>query len=440
VDFDNLARQPGVEWIGQAPHQELQRGSHPLEPGEDPFYQPPEGFQHAMPGTVLRTRDVELAFLGLIPQQVHAIQLLYRTSDRNGIPQATVTTVLVPAKRDQRRPCPIVSYQCAIDAVAGRCFPSYALQRRARAAGALSQLEFVMIAAILGQGWVVAVPDHEGPHGNWGAPYEPGYCVLDGVRAALRTGRLKVPADTPVALWGYSGGGLATGWAAEASADYAPELNVVGAVLGSPVADPGNTLRRLNGAFFSGLPAMMIAALAHIYPDLERVIEEHATGEGRALLRSLETMSTVGAIWRMRHKNLDDYVDGPLDEILEMPAVQHVFADTKLGSTVPTPPVLLVQAVHDPVISVDDIDTLADTYAAGGARLTYHRDTFSEHVLLHPMSASLVLTWLRDRFADRPLSHHLMRSAWPALLNPTSYVGLVRLGLVAAKVITGRRL
>ncbi len=440
MNFDNLARQTGVEWIGLAPHQELQPGVYPLEPGKDPFYQPPEGFQHAMPGTVLRSRDVELAFLGLIPQQVRAVQLLYRTSDRNGIPAATVTTVLVPANRDPTQPCPVVSYQCAIDAVAGCCFPSYALRRRARAAGALSQLEFVMIAATLAQGWAVSVPDHGGPHGNWGAPHEPGYCVLDGARAALRTDRLDLPADTPVALWGYSGGGLATGWAAEASADYAPELNVVGAVLGSPVGDPGNALRRLNGSFWSGLPAVMIAALAHVYPDLERVIEEHATEEGRALLRALESMTTAAAVFKMRHKDLGSYVDEPFDQILEMPAVQHVFDDIRLGSKVPAPPALIVQAVHDPVISVDDIDTLADAYVAGGASLTYHRDKFSEHVLLHWMSAPMVLSWLRDRFANRPLTDHLVRSTWPTLLNPTTYAGLVRLGLVAAKVITGRPL
>jgi triacylglycerol lipase len=208
--------------------------------------------------------------------------------------------------------------------------------------------------------------------------------------------------------------------------------------MGSPVGDPGNTLRRLNGSFWSGLPAIMIAALAHVYPDLERVIEEHATDEGRALLRSLESMTTVGAVLKMRHKDLDDYVDEPLEQILAMPAVQHVFADTRLGSKVPTPPVLMVQAVHDPVISVDDIDTLADAYAAGGARLTYHRDKFSEHVLLHPMSAPMVLRWLRDRFADRPLTEHPVRSTWPLLLNPATYVGMARLGLVTAKVITGR--
>ena len=438
MDFDSLARTPAVEWIGQEPHQGRQPGARPQRPDEDPFYQPPDGFQHALPGTVLRSRDVELAFLGLIPQQVDATQLLYRTCDRDGRPQATATTVLMPRERNQTGPCPIVSYQCAIDAVDGRCFPSYALRRRARAFGSFAQLEFVVIAAVLAQGWAVLVPDHEGPHGNWGAPYEPGYCVLDGVRAALVSDRLDLSGDAPVALWGYSGGGLATGWAAEVCADYAPELNVVGAVLGSPVGDLGHTLRRLNGSFWAGLPGMMITALAHIYPDLDRVIDEHATAEGRDLLHSLETTSTAGAVWTMRRKDLDSYVIEPLDEVLALPAVQHVFDDTRLGSQVPTPPVLMVQAVHDPVIAVDDIDALTEAYAAGGAKITYHRDPLSEHILLHPISVPMVFRWLSDRFTGAPVAGHPVRSGWPALLNPATYLGLLALGRIAAEVVTGR--
>ena len=64
-------------------------------------------------------------------------------------------------------------------------------------------------------------------------------------------------------------------------ADYAPELNVVGAVLGSPVADLGHAFQRLNGSFYSGLPAMVVAALSHVYPDLDRIIAEHATPRAR---------------------------------------------------------------------------------------------------------------------------------------------------------------
>ena len=438
MDSAGLARAAGAEWIGAVPHEELRR-TRPVLPHRDPFYQPPPGFEHSAPGAVLRTRDVELGFLGFVPQKFFATQLLYRSSDRKGAPEAAVTTVLVPTERGPENVCPIVSYQCAIDAVTDRCFPSYAMRRRAFAPGALAQFEFLLVAAALAEGWAVSVPDHEGTHGMWGAPYEPGYRILDGLRAATSCERLGISADSPIGLWGYSGGGLATAWAAETCADYAPELNIVGAVLGSPVGDLGHAFKRLNGSFYAGLPTMVIAALSHIYPELREVIDRHATDKGRALLKSAEKMTTAEAVLRLMNKDIDAYVDRPLEDILAESEVQFVFDDIKLGTAAPSRPVLIVQAVHDKIVSVDDIDKLTESYRAGGASVTYHRDMFSEHMLLHPMSAPMTLRWLRDRFAGRPLSEHLVRTTWPTLFNPSTYKGMMRLAGIAARVITGRK-
>ncbi len=440
VELGNLAGTRGAEWIARPPHEELHRKVRPLLPSDDPFYQPPLGYQHAEPGTVLRSRDVELAFLGLIPQPTRAIQLLYRTMDMNGEPEAAATTVIVPAELAPERPCPLLSYQCAIDAISSRCFPSYALRRKAKALGSIGQLELFLIIAAVAEGWAVSVPDHEGLRGMWGAPYEPGYRVLDGIRAALSSERLGLSPSAPIGLWGYSGGGLASAWAAEMCGAYAPELDIVGAVLGSPVGDLGNTFRRLNGKFLAGLPALVVAALAHVYPDLDRMIKEHANEEGRALLESLEKMTTVEAVLKMAGKDMGDYLDEPLDAILSTPEVTYVFDNTKLGAAVPTPPVLIVQAVHDYLIDVNDIDALADVYSAGGARVTYHRDAFNEHMLLHPLSAPMTLRWLTDRFDRRPLTEHHIRTTWPTMFHPMTYVGMVRLLKIAGKVITGRRI
>lgn len=106
VEPGNLAGATGAEWIGRPPHEELQRKVRPLLPSDDPFYFPPAGYQHAVPGTVLRSRDVELAFMGLIPQPVTATQLLYRTTNMYGNPEATVTTVIVPAELAPGQPAP----------------------------------------------------------------------------------------------------------------------------------------------------------------------------------------------------------------------------------------------------------------------------------------------------------------------------------------------
>jgi triacylglycerol lipase len=440
MDLGSAAASTGAEWIGRPPHEELRRGTHPLLPGDDPFHVPPPGFEHARPGTVLRTRDVELAFLGLVPQKLTATQLLYRSTDLNGLPMAAVTTVVVPPDRAAGGAGPILSYQCAIDAVADRCFPSYALRRGAKAVGALAQFEFLLVSAALAEGWAVSIPDHEGPDGIWGAPHEPGYHVLDGLRAALNHDPLELSDDAPIGLWGYSGGGLATAWAAEVYAEYAPELNVVGAVLGSPVGDLGHTFRRLNGSFYSGLPAMVVAALSHVYPDLDRVINAHVTVEGKAMLTDIQKMTTAHAVIKLIGKDMDTLVDEPLENILRTPEVQHVFDSIKLGTAAPSVPVLIVQAVHDRIVSVADIDDLIDSYACGGADVTYHRDMLGEHMLLHPLSAPMTLRWLRDRFAGKPLDSNKTRTTWPTLLNPSTYRGMLRLGVIAAKVMTGRRL
>lgn len=438
MDLGNVAPATGAEWIGTAPHEELARDTRPQLPIDDPFYDPPPGFQHAAPGTVLRSRDVELALFGLIPQKFTATQLLYRTTDMTGAPEATVTTVIAPTERGHQDVVPVVSYQCAIDAVTSRCFPSYALRRRAMAPGAIAQFEFFLISAVLAEGWAVSVPDHEGPHGAWGTPYEPGYRILDGLRAALSCDQLGLSPSAPIGLWGYSGGGLATAWAAEMSGSYAPELNIVGAVLGSPVADLGHAFRRLNGSFYSGLPAMVVAALSHAYPELDRIIQEHATDEGKAMLLRVQDMTTVHAVLRLIGMDMGKLIDRPLNEILDMPEVRHVFDSIKLGAAVPTPPVLIVQAVHDRIVSVGDIDDLTDAYQSGGASVTYHRDMFSEHMLLHPLSAPMTLRWLTDRFDGKPVTEHLVRTKWPTLLNPMTYVGMARLAMIAAKVMMGR--
>jgi alpha-beta hydrolase superfamily lysophospholipase len=421
-----------------APHQGLRRGQRPLTPDEDLFYQAPDGFEAAEPGTVLRSRAVEIGFFGLIGQKVNATQLLYRTTNLHGEAEVAVTTVLVPQQRDAEQACPVLSYQCAIDAVASRCFPSYAMRRGAGPVGAFVQSEYLLVTAALAEGWAVSVPDHEGCHGMWGAPVEPGYRILDGLRAAMRCDRLGLSPSAPVGLWGYSGGGLASAWAAELCRSYAPELNIVGAVLGSPVGDPGSVARRLNGSVFAGLAALMIAALTHVFPGAQQVVDEHATDDGKALLEKLQSITTAQAVWQLRNIDIGSYVDMTADELWDLPEVRHIFEETKLGKSMPAPPVLIVQAVHDPIISVDDIDTLAKKYEAGGVPVTYHRDQFCEHLLLHPLSAPMTLRWIRDRFGGLPVDEHKTRTKWPTLFNPSTHLGMLKLGLITAKVMLGR--
>ena len=118
-------------------------------------------------------------------------------------------------------PTGVISYQVAEDAGAPQCAPSYTL-RAGTGLEPVNQAELLLIAAAAAQGFAVSVPDYEGPNGNFGAARQPGYAVLDGVRAAENFTRLGLPGSrTPVGIWGYSGGSLASGWAAQVQPAYA---------------------------------------------------------------------------------------------------------------------------------------------------------------------------------------------------------------------------
>ena len=138
-------------------------------------------------------------------------------------------------------------------------------------------------------------------------------------------------------LWGYSGGGLASAWAAELCDDMR-RTQYRGRRLGSPVGDPGSVARRLNGSFFAGLAALMISALTQVFPGAQNVVDEHATDKGKALLDELQTMTTDQAVWRIRNVDIGSYVDMTADELWDLAEVRHIFDETKLGKSGPSLP------------------------------------------------------------------------------------------------------
>ncbi|UGT42980.1 lipase family protein [Nocardia yamanashiensis] len=418
--------------IGDLPVLATAAPPEPLVPEQDPFYRPPRGLGKHAPGTVLRSRPVELGLLGVVPQRISAWQLLFRSTNLRGRPEAAVTTVLLPWGADPAAARPVVSFQCAIDAVASKCLPSYAFRRGARALGAVPQYELLIIAHALTRGWAVSVPDHVGIAGHFGAPREPGYRTLDGLRAALAF--LDLPRETPVGLWGYSGGGLATVWAAESAAAYAPELAFVGAAVGSPVGDLESTFYRLNGSWFGGLATLCVAGLRRAYPDLAASLNEHLDQSSLALLERAERSTTVAILLGGRRSRMVSRAGTDLSELRTLPRVRAVLADLPPGDHPPAFPVLVVQGVHDLVIAVGNVDRLVDRYRAVGTPVRYVRDLLGGHITLGVLAAPLLENWLADRFAARPVPPASTETVLSlALSKPAArgYLGLLGVTLAA---------
>lgn len=411
----------------------------PVTPDADPFYLAPAGFEAEAPGTVLRSREVTLALLGKIKQKVAAYQLLYRTAGINGEPQVTATTVAVP--RGATGSTPVVSFQAAIDSLNPASFPSYVLRHGAVADGqSIPQWEYLMVAAALRRGWIVSIPDHEGQNGNWGAPNEPGYTTLDGIRACLGFAPLGLSTGNAVAIFGYSGGGLATSWAAELAPRYAPELNLKGAALGSPVGDLGSTFVKLNNTLFTGLPTLIVSTLARNYPQIADVLDNHVTEKGRKLFfEDAPTWSTEKAIRKMAYKDLAHYADRSIEEVVLIPAVAEVLEQIRPGAHKPEVPVLVIQSTADKVISSDDVDGQVQRYRDFGTHVTYLRDRWSGHFSLHLLSAPLLLNWCANRLEGEPVPENHTRTVRTVMANRHAIVGLGRIIGASARVATGRK-
>ncbi|MEC3914361.1 lipase family protein [Nocardia sp. CDC160] len=407
----------------------------PLPPSQDPFFHPPRGFARRAPGTILRHREVEIALFGLVPQHVTAWQLLYRSQDLHGKPEVAITTVLLPAGAAPDAERPLLAFQTAMDAVTDRCAPSYALRRGALSPGSITQLEWLLVAGALRRGWAVSIADHEGPHGNFGVAREPGYRALDGIRAALRFAPLGLRADTRVAVWGYSGGGMASSWLVEMAPEYAPELTIVGAVLGAPVGDPRHVFLKLDGSSFAGFPAIVIAALRQVYPAMAEVVRRDFTPEGRRLLDRARSLGPIAVLPLLVGRRMDDYLSRPLVEIL--PDLEAMFDDLRLGNRAPACPVLVIQPVHDQVIDVEGIDGQVDRYRAGGAAVWYVRDRLSEHFSLLPLATPMSLDWLADRLAGKTLTEPITKTVWSVALSPAHWRGMVEMATTAMRVTLG---
>jgi hypothetical protein len=382
-------------------------------PQNDAFYRAPAGWRKTRPGTILRHRPVTLATFARLPQHVQAWQVMFRTTTTLGKPMVAVTTVLKPVGGPAHA---LMSYQIAEDASAPQCAPSYELRLSGSATEAANQVELLLIDAAVGEGFAVSVPDYEGVQGDFGAAKQPGYVVLDGLRAAEHFAPLGLPGHkTPATIWGYSGGSLASGWAAQAQHSYAPGLDLRGVALGGFVTNVGQALQTINGGPGSGLVASALPGVLKSSPGLARLIDPQLTTTGRQLLAHSGAQCEVENLAQYPFVNFDRYLRHPIASLLARPAIAKQMARLNLGRTTPSAPLFVYHAVHDELIPIQGPDTIVPRYCAHGDSVQYTRDDVSEHVSLAVTGAAAALDWLTTQASGHALPHGCTTATVPTM-------------------------
>lgn len=400
----------------------IHRRVAPLPPSQDPFYRAPAGYESAKPGTILASRPApaKLEALSLFPLNIKSVtQLLYRTTNALGEPEVTVSTVLVPENANYDK---VVSYQVAEDSGGQiNCAPSYALQTGSQALYAgTGDVEMLLILGALNEGWIVSTPDWEGPNSTFIEGFQAGQATLDSVRAVLSSGNITgVDSDAKVQMWGYSGGALASEWAMELQASYAPELEFVGAAIGGVTPNVPNVYQSINHGPFAGLAAAGLLGMAIAFPEFEAALTKQLIPETRAQFYQAGTNCFYGDVVLFAGQNMSSYFyDG--DNIITEPTIARYFrSNAQMGlHGVPSMPLFVYKAVADEISPIADTDALVDQFCNDGVSITYIRDYAGEHFQQAATSFPDVINFLRARFAGVPVTGCSTRNEFLDVLDP----------------------
>jgi Secretory lipase len=397
---------PGSPAQAAAGHALAARGSFYSYTGTRPLAQVP-------PGTVLKTRTLSYHVAGIaLPVQV--IQLQYRSAGALGQPTVNVTSVLEP-------PVPLsspeaVSYQSFYDSLNPADEPSVQIAGGVTLGGLITDAESIVIAPLLLQGDTVIVPDTEGQTADFASGPEYGINTLNSIRAATSSPLTGLTASTPVGMFGYSGGAIATDWAAQLAPAYAPDVNgqLVGAAEGGILVDPAHNLSYVSGSLaWAGVMPMAIIGIAR---GFHIDIKPYLSSYGRQLYSKLQQASITNVLGQYPGLTFAQLVKPRYKNPASIPILVKVENELDTGLIgSPTTPMFMGQGADgilegtpgnkpgigpgDGVMIAGDVRTLARDFCASGDAVDYTQYDALSHVTTFPVWAPTALTWLDGRFA-----------------------------------------
>ncbi|KAI1077195.1 LIP-domain-containing protein [Whalleya microplaca] len=397
--------------------------SQPLPPSQDPWYMAPNDFESKNSGTILRIRPAPGNLTVIIGKNATAAyNILFRTTDSRYHPSWAVTTLFIPASFyiSPSGNTAMLSYQFAYNSANLDSSPSYGLYYRMAQSnpdlGISSSTS--LINELLGQGWIVNTPDHEGPTAAFGASVQAGHATLDAVRAVLNLAQLTGAANFTAAIWGYCGGSIATEAAAELQVQYAPELRLCAAVLGGLVDDFSADFELINESPIAGALVAVLLGVTAQYPEAEAYLRSRLrpeTADEFLRVRDIDVGETV-KFFAMRDV-FSYFIGGAAD--LQAPVLRKVYnVEMKLGyHGVPAMPMFLYKAIGDQFCPVSQTDALVKKFCDVGVDITYERNTVGGHVAEIENGKARAIEWLWSIFDESHVPSALRHTVKDVTLN-----------------------
>lgn len=364
-------------------------------------------------GTVLKSRVVTYHLQG-VPVPLEAVQLLYRTRTQLGRPTVNVTSVIRPVIPLSSTP-KLVSYQSFYDSLNPNDEPSVAIAGGSGLGDTLANVETTLIAPLLLAGYTINVPDTEGQAADFADGPVYGTNTLDSLLAASNSAKAGVGHRSKIGLIGYSGGAIATEWAAELAHSYTPGIagRLVGSAIGGVLVDPDHNLHYIEGStVWAGVLVMALIGIARGY-DVNLV--KYANPYGRALFAKLKTASIGTVLGEYPGLTWSQIAKKRYPEPEDVPVFVRLANKLIMGTGgTPTSPMFIGQGTGgqlegtsgskpgigagDGVMIAGDVRSLAREYCSRGVRVDYTQYPTS-HVTTVPLWTPQAYSWLVQRFA-----------------------------------------
>ncbi|PVH18297.1 uncharacterized protein CXQ87_001217 [Candidozyma duobushaemuli] len=380
----------------------------PTPPTKDDFYVAPKNLSDYRNGDIIASRPAPAMIRSIyFPMNVkNAWQLSVRSENSHGDPTQVVTTILEPYDADPKK---LLSYQPAQDSSSNNCSPSYSMLFNAPMDTIVVQAEMVLMETALAKGWFLVVPDYEGIQGAFTAGKQSGQATLDSLRAALNSEDISgIDPKAKAAFWGYSGGTIASGWAAALQPDYAPELkpNLIGCALGGWVTNITLTAEATDGTIFGGLIPNAINGLLNEYPTLSHLVDtEIQKSKQERFLAANEKCLVTSIIQYMFVKFFSGKNPWATRGwgFFELDIVQEVVRNNSAAISedgpIPEIPVFVFHGTEDEIVPFSGAQRGYDNYCDWGIdSLEFAVSNTTGHILEVVEGSGAALVWLEKMF------------------------------------------
>lgn len=257
---------------------------------------------------------------------------------------------------------------------------------------------------MLTEGYIINLPDYEGPTSAFGSGLQAGQATLDSTRAVLKSSAFTgiAPSNVAIQLWGYSGGSIPAQWAAELQPTYAPELNFLSAVVGGVIANLTSLILTIEGTNYAGFGPAGFMGLVFAYntPSLQDFMNSNLIAATAAQFKSSATMCATPLLSAFSGTHFGQWFKSGLSTLYS-PTVQAIIEATGIMGQhgLPKMPLYYYKAISDQISPVADTDKLVAQYCAQGiGSLQYYRNTLGEHLSESVLGGGSAIGFLKDTF------------------------------------------